>query len=82
MVILTSSDARKHFAEAVRRSQDEPVVIERRGKREAVMLAPEEFDRLTEAAEELEDIAAFDAAMAEEGANIPWDEAKAALGWV
>ena len=82
MVILTSSDARKHFADTVRRSQSEPVVIERRGRREAVLLAPEEFDRLMEAAEELEDIAAFDAAMSEEGANIPWDEVKAELGWV
>lgn len=82
MVTLTSSDARKNFADAVRRSQVEPVVIERRGQREAVMLAPEEFDRLIEAAEELDDIAAFDSAMAEEGENIPWDEVKAELGWV
>lgn len=81
MVTLTSSDARKNFADMVRRSQTEPVVIERRGQREAVLLAPEEFDRLVEAAEELEDIAAFDAAMAEEGENIPWDEVKAELGW-
>jgi antitoxin Phd len=82
MVTLSSSDARKNFADTVRRSQTEPVVIERRGRREAVMLAPEEFDRLVEAAEELDDIAAFDAAMSEEGENIPWDELKAELGWV
>ena len=67
MATLSSSDARKNFADTVRRSQTEPVVIERRGRREAVMLAPEEFDRLVEAAEELDDIAAFDAAMSEEG---------------
>ncbi|HRV69724.1 MAG TPA: type II toxin-antitoxin system Phd/YefM family antitoxin [Marmoricola sp.] len=82
MATLSSSDARKNFADTVRRSQTEPVVIERRGRREAVMLAPEEFDRLVEAAEELDDIAAFDAAMSEEGENIPWDELKAELGWV
>ena len=82
MVTLSSSDARKNFADTVRRSQTEPVVIERRGRREAVMLAPEEFDRLVEAAEELDDIAAFDAAMSEEGENIPWGELKAELGWV
>ncbi|MHA3724661.1 type II toxin-antitoxin system Phd/YefM family antitoxin [Leucobacter sp. HY1910] len=81
MVTLTSSDARKNFAETVRRSQTEPVVIERRGRREAIMLAPEEFDRLVEAAEELDDIAAFDAAISEEGENIPWGELKAELGW-
>ena len=82
MATLSSSDARKNFADTVRRSQTEPVVIERRGRREAVMLAPEEFDCLVEAAEELDDIAAFDAAMSEEGENIPWDELKAELGWV
>ncbi|MCU4187276.1 hypothetical protein K6U06_23135 [Acidiferrimicrobium sp. IK] len=28
-----------------------------------------------------EDVAAFDAAMAEEGDSIPWDQVKADLGW-
>jgi len=45
------------------------------------MIAPELFDSLVEAAEELEDISSFDEAMAEEGENIPWDEVKAELGW-
>jgi antitoxin Phd len=31
--------------------------------------------------EETEDVAAFDAAMSKEGANIPWDQVKADLGW-
>lgn len=81
MVALTSSDARKNFADAVRQAQVAPVIIEKRGQREAVMIAPELFDRFVEAAEELEDISAFDAAMEEEGENIPWDEVKAELGW-
>lgn len=33
------------------------------------------------AAEEVNDIAAFDTAMAEEGPNIPWEQVKADLGW-
>lgn len=37
--------------------------------------------RLRSAADEIDDIAAFDAAMAEEGPNIPWEQAKADLGW-
>ena len=82
MFTLASSDARKNFADAVRRAQSDPVVIEKRGRREAVIIAPELFDRLVEAAEELEDISAFDSAMEEEGPNIPWDEVKAELGWV
>lgn len=82
MITLASSDARKNFADAVRQAQSDPVVIEKRGQREAVIIAPELFDRFVEAAEELEDITAFDAAMEEEGDNIPWDEVKAELGWV
>lgn len=81
MVTLGSSDVRKHFADAVRQAQSDPVVIEKRGQREAVIIAPELFDRFVAATEELEDISAFDAAMAEEGQNIPWDEVKAELGW-
>lgn len=82
MVTLTASDARTNFASTVRRSRSEPVVIEKRGVREAVILSPELFDRLVDAQEELEDISAFDASMAEEGDNIPWEEVKAELGWV
>jgi hypothetical protein len=36
---------------------------------------------MLEAFEDAEDAAAFDAAMAEEGPNIPWDQVKADLGW-
>ncbi|MGO1545151.1 MAG: type II toxin-antitoxin system Phd/YefM family antitoxin [Gulosibacter sp.] len=81
MATLASSDARKNFADAIRMAQTEPVMIEKRGERQVVMLAPELFERLTEAAEELEDTVAFDEAMNEEGENIPWDEVKADLGW-
>lgn len=82
MIALASSDARKNFADVVRQAQLGPVTIEKHGQREAVMIAPELFDSLVEAAEELEDISSFDEAMAEEGENIPWDEVKADLGWV
>jgi antitoxin Phd len=30
----------------------------------------------------VEDGAAFDAAMAEEGQNVPWEQVKSDLGWV
>lgn len=46
-----------------------------------MLLSPERYDELMEALEEAEGVAAFDAAMAEEGPNIPWDQAKADLGW-
>jgi hypothetical protein len=37
---------------------------------------------MLDALEEQEDIAAFDAAMSEEGSSIPWEQVKADLGWV
>jgi len=46
-----------------------------------VLVSPERYEQLMAAAEDAEDIAAFDAAMEEEGPNIPWDEVKADLGW-
>jgi hypothetical protein len=36
---------------------------------------------MLEALEDVEDIAAFDEALAEEGDAIPWDQVKADLGW-
>jgi PHD/YefM family antitoxin component YafN of YafNO toxin-antitoxin module len=55
--------------------------VERRGEAQAVVISPAQYARLMDAAEEMEDVAAFDAAMAEEGPNIPWDQVKADLGW-
>lgn len=45
------------------------------------MLSPEQYDRMSQALDDAEDLAAFDAALAEEGANIDWARAKADLGW-
>jgi hypothetical protein len=47
-----------------------------------VLLSPERYEELMEVFEDAEDIAAFDASMAEEGENIPWEQVKADLGWV
>src|SRR4051794_4814228 len=49
-----------------------PSFWERYGRRAAVLLSPERYDELMEALEEAEDVAVFDAAMSEEGANILW----------
>ena len=38
-------------------------------------------DEPLDALAELEDIRAFDDAMAEDGENIPWEQVKAELGW-
>lgn len=81
MSTITASEARKSFAAVIETAQHEAVIVERRGQAQAVVLSPAEYERLMDAAEETEDVAAFDAAMAEEGPNIPWEQVKADLGW-
>lgn len=81
MSTITASEARKSFAAVIETARHEAVVVERRGEAQAVILSPAEYDRLVSAAEEVEDIAAFDAAVEEEGPNIPWEQVKADLGW-
>jgi len=81
MASMNMSAARDRLPEAVELAHSEAVFLERYGRRAAVLLSPERYDELMEAFEEAEDVAAFDVAMAEEGPNIPWDQAKADLGW-
>lgn len=81
MATMNISAARERLPEAVELAHTEAVFLERYGRRAAVLLSPERYEELIEAFEEAEDVAAFDVAMAEEGPNIPWDQAKADLGW-
>ena len=81
MVTMSVSAAREHLAEAVEQAGREAVVIERYGRAAAVMISPARYEELMDALEEVEDIAAFDEAMAEEGPSIPWEQVKADLGW-
>jgi antitoxin Phd len=81
MVTMSVSAAREQLAEAVERAGREAVVIERYGRAAAVMISPARYEELMDALEEVEDVAAFDEAMSEEGPNIPWEQVKADLGW-
>lgn len=81
MATMSISEAREKLAEAVETAHTEAVVLERYGRPAAVLLSPERFEELTSALEDAEDVAAFDAALAEDGANIPWQQVKADLGW-
>jgi antitoxin Phd len=78
---MSVADARKNLAEAIERSSEGPVFIERRGHRAAVLVSPAEYERMLDALAEQEDVEAFDEAMAEEGPNIPWTQVRADLGW-
>ena len=60
----------------------EPVFLTRRGRRVAAVIDAHDLERLTQAAEDLADLEAADAARAEiaEHGTIPWNEVKAGLG--
>ncbi len=45
-------------------AKSEAVFIERRGQRAAVVISPEQYERMLAALEDAEDVAAFDGAMA------------------
>ncbi|MDP3971288.1 MAG: type II toxin-antitoxin system Phd/YefM family antitoxin [Candidatus Nanopelagicales bacterium] len=81
MATIPVSSAREELAEAVETSRTEAVFLQRYGRDAAVLISPERYRQLIDAEEDAQDVAEFDAAMAEEGPNIPWDQVKADLGW-
>jgi prevent-host-death family protein len=81
MSTIDVSEARQHLPAVIDRAQNEAVTLVRYGRPAAVLLSPARYEQLLAAAENAEDVAAFDEAMAEEGTNIPWDQVKADLGW-
>ena len=81
MAILAVTEAREKLSEAVETARTEAVFLERYGRLAAVLISPERYEELLEALEDAEDQAAFDAAMAEQSPNIPWEQVKADLGW-
>ena len=83
MTQMTVSAPPEHLAELIetaRRSGD-PVYVTRRGRRVAVILHPDVYERLIEDAEDAIDRAELSAAR-EEADFVPWDEVKADLGLV
>ena len=75
------SQARENLAQIIEAAQSEAVVLERYGRPAAVVVSPERYEQLLEAQEEIDDLVAFDAALAEEGDNIPWEQVRSDLGW-
>ena len=81
MSTISVTEARAQLPEVVERSGREAVLLERRGRVVAVVVSPEFYHRALDALEDADDVAAFDAAVAEEGPNLPWAQVKADLGW-
>ena len=81
MAKIPVSEVREKLSEVVELSQTEAVVFERYGQPAAVLVSPDRYEEMLEALEEVQDVVAFDEAMAEEGDNIPWEQVKNDLGW-
>lgn len=81
MTEMAVSEAREHLADLIdgARRSGEPVYVTRRGRRVAVILDPDVYERLLDDAEDALDRAELHAARAE-GDYIPWDAVKADLG--
>ena len=75
------SEARNRLAEVIDESRrsGEPVSVTRRGRRVAVIVGSEDYDRLVRSADDAEDRRELEAARVDDD-FVPWDEVKAALG--
>lgn len=75
------SEARNRLAEVIEetRRSGEPISVTRRGRRVAVILDSDAFDRLVDSADDAADRRELEAARRDDD-YVPWDEVKAALG--
>ena len=73
---LSVTDAREQLPAVLNQAKKKPVWITRHGVDVAVVISPELFESLVEAQEELEDIAALDAAILDKSPKIPWAQVK------
>jgi len=83
MTELAVSEARDHLAEVIdqARRSGEPVYVTRRGRRVAVIVDADAYERVVDAAEDATDRREL-AAAREEDDYVPWEEVKADLGLV
>lgn len=81
MANINLSEARERLAAVIDTARTEAVTLDRYGEPAAVLISPERYAELLDAWEELEDIAAFDAALASSEPSLPWEQVKADLGW-
>ena len=81
MTELAVSEARSRLAETIdeARRSGEPVTMTKYGRRVAVILSVEAFDRLVDIADDTDDRRELAAARHDDD-YVPWDEVKAELG--
>jgi len=74
------SAAQEDIASLVELSSKEPILIKRSGKPVSVVIGLEQYLEFVEAVEELDDIAAAEESLKDDGPSIPWEEVKKDLG--
>lgn len=81
MTDVAVSEARQHLADLIEstHSSGDPVFVTRRGRRVAVILDSDQYERMVDDLENTLDRAALQAAR-EDDDYVPWDEVKADLG--
>jgi prevent-host-death family protein len=77
---ISVTDARAELPAVIARAKKKPVHIVKHGQTVAVLMNPELFEKAMDAMEELEDIAAFDEAVAIHEKTYPWEQVKRELG--
>lgn len=82
MASVSVSAARDQLPAVLAQSATEAVTLLRHGRAVAVVVSPQRYEELLQVEEELEDVEAFDEAMAEAGDAIPWEQVKVDLGWL
>jgi len=68
------SNARRDLPTLVDKSAKEPILITHNGQEAAVMVSPSLYQEMIDAMEELEDIAAYDAAKARKEDSVLWQD--------
>ncbi len=81
MKSFSVTDARNSLPALIDMCEKEKVVIERHGKAVAILVAPSKFEEMLEALEDAHDLKLIEAARAEGGPSIPWEQVKKDLGW-
>lgn len=77
---ISISDARAEFQAVIASARKKPMHIVKHGQPVAVLMNPELYERAMDAMEELEDIEAFDQAIAAHEKSYPWEQVKRELG--
>lgn len=82
MSIISVSEARKSMPAVITSAATQAVTLHRHGRPVAVVVSPERYEELLDAEEDVQDLEAYDVAMADPEPNIPWEQVKADLGWL